>query len=270
VTVVPHDTGLTPANAAALVAAYDLVVDCSDNFGTRYLLNDACRLAGRPLVHAGIFQFEGHVTVFDPRTPGCYRCLFPAPPDVAPNCADGGVLGVLAGTVGTLQATEVLKWVLGVGRPLVGRLLVYDALALQFQELTIPADPACPLCGSAPTITDLQAATALVARFAPQDTEDLPDDWELLPQEVAVLADFLILDVRESGADSAMANARRVPLSTLAAALATLSTERPILACCLSGEASKSAVRMLRAAGFPDSWSLRGGFLAWERAGGRQ
>ena len=257
-----HDSGVTPANAARLVTAYDLVVDCSDNFGTRYLLNDACRLSGRPLVHASIFQFEGQVTVFAPQAPGCYRCLFPAPPEVAPNCADGGVLGVLAGTIGTLQATEALKVVLGIGRPLVGRLLVYDALALQFQEFAIGPDPACPLCGPDPTIGDLSAAAALVARFAPQETEEVPDDWELRSQDLPAWEDFLILDVQEHGAGTGLPNARRVPLSTLAAALATLTTERPILACCLSGESSKTAVRLLRAAGFTDSWSLRGGALA--------
>jgi molybdopterin/thiamine biosynthesis adenylyltransferase len=152
-----HDERLVAANALALVTAHDVVVDGTDNFATRYLLSDACVLAGKPLVYGSIYRFEGQVTVFDARRGPCYRCLFPSPPppELAPSCAEGGVLGVLPGIVGTLQATEALKLLLGVGEPLVGRLLAVDALGTHFGEYKVRKDPACPACGEHPSIHEL-------------------------------------------------------------------------------------------------------------------
>lgn len=149
VTVVGHQERLTKANVCDLLAQYDLVVDGSDNFATRYLLNDACVLLGKPNIHGSIFRFEGQATTFVPGAGPCYRCLFPAPPppELAPNCNEAGVLGVLPGTIGLLQATEAIKLILGVGDPLVGRLLTYDALAAEFRTLRLSRDPACPICG---------------------------------------------------------------------------------------------------------------------------
>lgn len=150
VTVIPHRTRLTKENALDLLAPYDVVVDGSDNFATRYVINDACVLLGKPNVHGSIFRFEGQATVFAPGRGPCYRCLFPEPPppEMAPNCAEAGVLGLLPGVIGLLQATEAVKLVLGAGEPLIGRLLIYDALRTDFRELKIGRDPGCPMCGA--------------------------------------------------------------------------------------------------------------------------
>jgi len=149
VNVVAHRTRLMPDNAFEILGQYDLIVDGSDNFSTRYLINDVSVLLGIPVVHGSIFRFEGQATVFDPKIGPCYRCLFPEPPppDLAPNCAEAGVLGVLPGVIGIIQATEAVKLALGIGDPLIGRLLAYDALEMRFRELRIPKDPHCPMCG---------------------------------------------------------------------------------------------------------------------------
>jgi len=157
IAVLPIPERITVANALAYCADYDVVIDGTDNFAARYLLNDACALAGKPLVFGSIFRFEGQVAVFDARRGPCYRCLFPdpPPPESAPPCADAGVLGVLPGMIGTIQANETAKLLLGIGEPLIGRLLCLDALAMRFRELRLAKNPDCPLCGDAPTITSL-------------------------------------------------------------------------------------------------------------------
>lgn len=156
VEVVPYDLRLTSENAMDIIAGYDVVVDASDNFPTRYLANDACVMLGKPLVHGSIYRFDGQVSVFAPGE-GCYRCLFPSPPPPGsvPSCAEAGVLGVLPGIIGTLQANETIKVLLGIGNPLIGRLLVFDALALEFREVRLRRNPACPVCGDEPTVTEL-------------------------------------------------------------------------------------------------------------------
>lgn len=169
VTVIPHDVRLEAATVIELIDGYDLVVDGTDNFPTRYLLNDASLRTGIPVVHGAIFRFEGQVSLFDPASGPCYRCLFPQPPspDLAPNCEEAGVLGVLPGVVGTLQATETLKWLLGIGEPLVGRLLLYDALSQSFQTLTYGKRPGCPACGdprNPPTLMDYDETCAAPSR----------------------------------------------------------------------------------------------------------
>jgi adenylyltransferase/sulfurtransferase len=157
VQVVPHRQALSSENALNMLGGYDIVVDGTDNFATRYLLNDASVLLGKTVVHGAIFQFDGQISVFQPKVGPCYRCLFPSPPPpgAVPNCAEAGVLGVLPGVVGTLQATEVVKLVLGIGEPLIGRLLIFDALSMEFSEVKLRRDPKCPACGDNPTITEL-------------------------------------------------------------------------------------------------------------------
>ena len=157
VTVIPHDLRLTSANALEVISGYDVVVDGADNFPTRYLVNDACVLLGTPLVHAGILRFEGQVTTVAPGRGPCYRCLYPEPPPpgMVPSCQEAGILGATAGVVGALQATEALKLLLGIGEPLIGRLLIYDALDMVFRSIKVARDPHCLVCGEAPTITEL-------------------------------------------------------------------------------------------------------------------
>ncbi len=177
-----HEAMLTSTNALEIIPAYDVVVDGTDNFATRYLVNDACVLAGRPNVYGSIFRFEGQASVFATKGGPCYRCLHPEPPPagLVPNCAEGGVLGVLPGIIGTIQATETIKLVVGVGEPLVGRFLIYDALRMRFRELKLPRDPECPVCGTRPTIRTLVdyerlcEATAARARIGHSRTATAP------------------------------------------------------------------------------------------------
>lgn len=266
VTVVPHPVRLTAANAAAVIRDYDLVVDGSDNFPTRYLINDVAVLAGKPVVHAAIFRFSGQVSVLGAPGGPCYRCLYPEPPEpgLIPNCAEAGVLGVLPGVVGSLQATEVLKWILGLGQPLVGRLLLYDGLAATTTTIAVRRDPRCALCGDAPTIV---APSDLVASCDPAEPP------ESLPAEIAV-ADLValraagsvlqIVDVRE-GWEVAIArfpDARVVPLGDLPARLADLDPALDVITVCHHGQRSLVAQRFLAAAGFR-ARSLAGGIDAW-------
>jgi adenylyltransferase/sulfurtransferase len=265
ITVRAHEGPLDAGNAAAILADYDLVIDGTDNFASRYLLNDACRLLGKPLVHASLYRFEGQVTVFQPDRPGCYRCLFPMPPTTPTDCSTAGVLGVLAGTVGTLQATEALKLLLGIGQPLAGRLLIYDALQMTMTTLALPADPDCPLCGTAPSITSLAASD--YARFGrgPDDDDEIPPQWEMA---MAVCwqqpADVQVVDVRERlGTDGLLAGARHIPFSRLGEALAELPTDRDVVFACWAGSTSAQATRLARSAGLERTFSLRGGLRAW-------
>ena len=208
--VVPHPEGVTAANALALFSGYDIVVDGTDNFPTRYLNNDAAVLARRPLVYGSIFQFEGQVSVFDPaRGAPCYRCLFPEPPPPGsvPNCGEAGVLGALCGTIGSLQALETIKLLLGIGEPLHGRLVAFDALSGRFRTIALRRDPACPLCGTAPSIRELRAETYVFGCATPPATAatDAAGAADPVPREVdvATARDLLargeaeLLDVRE-------------------------------------------------------------------------
>lgn len=265
-----HPAALTAANAQQILAHYDIVVDGTDNFATRYLVNDACVLAGKPNVYGSIFRFQGQVAVFHPAGGGpCYRCLYrePPPPGMVPSCAEGGVLGVLPGVIGTLQATETIKLILGAGAPLLNRLLLFDALAMRFRELKLQPDPECPLCGANPSITSLRDYEQACNAVAPA-VED-----EISPLEFAHRwrqgERPLLLDVRKPYeweiANLSEYGARLVPLDSLPGALERLELEREreIVVHCKSGGRGAKAQRVLRTAGFQQVRNLTGGILRW-------
>ncbi|HEU5170237.1 MAG TPA: molybdopterin-synthase adenylyltransferase MoeB [Gemmatimonadales bacterium] len=261
----PHDARLSAANAAAIVAGYDLVVDGSDNFPTRYLLSDVCVWLGKPLVYGSIFRFEGQVSLFHAARGPCYRCLYaePPPPELVPTCAEGGVLGVLPGIIGSIQALEAIKWILGAGESLVGRLLVFDALRLSFRELGLRKDPDCPVCGQRPTITepiDYEAFCGVGTR-----TDDGEVDPPSLAGQLVKGAETLVLDVREpwEWEIARIEGSRLVPLGELADRLAELDARREIVTVCHHGTRSIQARDLLRAAGFAQVRSLAGGIDAW-------
>ncbi len=271
VKVVPHTLRLASDNVMQVIGDYDIVADGTDNFPTRYLVNDACVLAGRPNVYASIFRFEGQVSVFDARRGPCYRCLFPQPPPpgLVPSCADGGVLGVLPGIIGTLQALEVLKLILGVGEPLVGRLVLFDALAFRLRELALRKDPACVVCGTEPTLTapiDYEAFCGIGAADGRAGSGELPvlGVEELAAQRRDGTAPE-VLDVRE-------AHERRIvqiphslplPLSELPARLHELDSTRDYAIACHHGLRSIEAYYLLYKAGFRRLQVLEGGVDAW-------
>ncbi len=260
---------LTRENARRVFEGFDVVLDGTDNFATRYLTNDACFLLGKPNVYGSIYRFEGQVSVFARGQGPCYRCLFPAPPDpgLVPSCAEGGVLGVLPGVVGSLQATEALKLLLGIGRSLAGRLLLYDALALTFREIALVRDPACPLCGENPTITDLADYDALCGAGGPV----LPPGAEMAPRAVSAWLSgkepFQLLDVREpqEAAIVAIGGSVLIPLGELPGRLHEVERSRPVVVYCRSGARSARAVELLRRAGLSRTYNLAGGILAWAR-----
>ena len=264
-----YETRFTSSNALEIAADYDLVVDGTDNFATRYLVNDTCVLLGRPNVYGSIFRFDGQASVFATADGPCYRCLFrePPPPGLVPSCAEGGVLGVLPGLIGTIQATEVLKLLLGTGSPLIGRLLLVDALNAEFRTVRVRRDPACPACGTR-TLKELvdydQFCAGPVA--ASPGSDAVP---EVTPRELAArLAagdDFDLIDVREphEWAISRIERARLVPLATLAEAVPSLERTREIFVHCRSGARSARAVRQLREAGFERVWNVAGGIVRW-------
>lgn len=260
-----QSTRLEAGNALGLVRDHDLVVDGTDNFSTRYLVNDACVLTGRANVHASIFRFDGQASVFATADGPCYRCLYPSPPSPGevPSCAEGGVLGVLPGLLGTIQATEALKLVTGVGQPLSGRLLLVDALTMQFRTLKVGRDPACPACGTR-TIRELREET-----FA-CDADVAPDRVpEITPAELAARiarGDALtLLDVREPHEWEIVRipGARLVPLSRLDEEIPDLDPAGEVVLYCRSGVRSQTAGRRLRAGGFARVLSLAGGVLRY-------
>jgi adenylyltransferase/sulfurtransferase len=266
---------LSSENALDLLRDYDVVVDGTDNFPTRYLVNDACVLLGKPNVFGSIFRFEGQVSVFGVRDGPCYRCLFrePPPPGLVPSCAEGGVLGVLPGIIGTLQALEVVKLILGIGRPLVGRLLLCDALALEWREMKVRRDPACPVCGDHPTIRELIDYEAFCGIPDAQAAEAAERDaaLQLTPRELearlAAGAALTLLDVREPHeweiANLATRGARLIPLGQLEERLSDLDLRGDVVVYCKGGARSAKAARLLRAAGFTRVWNLEGGIRRW-------
>lgn len=270
VEIVEHRHRLDARNALDLARDYDIIVDGADNFATRYLTNDLAVLTKRPLVYAAIFQFDGQAAVFAHDGGPCYRCLYPEPPPpaLAPNCAEAGVLGVLPGLLGLVQATEAIKLALGVGRTLAGRLLTVDALDMRFRELRVPRDPRCPVCGDAPTITSLAdtAATCAAPGEAPQSAWDVTvDDYATRFAERG--RSHLLLDVRtEAEAGAETLGALLIPIDDLPSRLAEIPSGRPIVVICRSGIRSARAVELLRAHGH-DAHNLRGGLLAWKAAG---
>jgi adenylyltransferase/sulfurtransferase len=261
------DARLTSANALEILRGFDLVVDGSDNFPTRYLVNDACALLGRPLVYGSILRFEGQISVFDARKGPCYRCLFsePPPPEMVPTCAVGGVLGVLPGVIGSLQALEAIKLVLGIGEPLIGRLLLFDALRLGFRELTLRKDPACPLCGSQPTITRLIDYDAFCGVGAGPGTPSKALGVEELRDALTQGRDVRLVDVREPFEHDLvhLPGSTLIPLRQLPGRLAELDPHADLVVYCHTGVRSMQAVQLLHAAGFTRARNLTGGIDAW-------
>lgn len=264
-----HQTALTSENALEILARYDVVVDGTDNFATRYLVNDACVLLGKPNVYGSIFRFEGQVSLFHPAGGApCYRCLYPEPPPpgMVPSCAEGGVLGILPGVIGTLQATEIIKLILGIGDSLGGRLLLFDALAMRFRELKIRRDPACPLCGPQATIKTLVDYKEFCGLKHPE-----------VPREEITPGDFaaawksgqrpVLLDVRNPHeweiANLAEYGAQLIPLGRLADSFDSLDKGADIVVHCKSGGRSAQAQKTLQEAGFARVRNLSGGILAW-------
>jgi adenylyltransferase/sulfurtransferase len=265
-----HDTRLTSANALDIIREYDLVIDGTDNFPTRYLTNDACVLLGKPNVYGSIFRFEGQASVFATAQGPCYRCLFrePPPPGLVPSCAEGGVLGVLPGLIGTIQATEGIKLLLGVGETLVGRLLLVDALTMRFRTVKLRKDPECPICGTGEIreLIDYEQFCGIIPDAAPDGGSGVP---EITVQELAARLrrgdDFDLIDVREPYEQdiARIEGARLVPLGTLSEALATLDSARDIVVHCRTGARSAKAVRQLLTAGFRRVWNVAGGIIRW-------
>jgi len=266
-----HPIRISASNALDLLRPYDVVVDGTDNFPTRYLLNDACARLGKPDVHGSIYRFEGQVTVFDARQGPCYRCVFPEPPppELAPSCAEGGVLGVLPGTIGLLQATETLKLLTGIGEPLIGRLVQYDALEATFREFRLRKDPACALCGETPSITELidyEGFCGVTSTFG-EETRPAKIDVAVLKAWLDAEEPFLLLDVRNPDEHDAgrIEGARLLPLPELEARLPELADwkGRRIVVHCKLGSRSARACEILRAAGFEDVVDVDGGITAW-------
>lgn len=279
VTVVRHDVVLDARNAMEVLAGYDVVLDGTDNFPTRYLLNDACVFSGIPCVWGSIYRFDGQASVWSPAMQGpCYRCVFPEPPPpgMVPSCAEGGVLGVLCGVVGSVQAGEALKLITGIGDPLVGRLLAHDALRQSWDTLPVRPDPSCALCGPAATVTELVDYQA----FCGVPSGQRPPEEEISAAELRALldttdsgqgTDTVVVDVR-SPAERAIASipgAVAVEMSEFrsGAALSAVPQDRPVVLYCASGVRSAEATSILRAAGRADVRSLKGGIATWLRAG---
>ena len=261
---------LTSENALDLFKDYDIIVDGTDNFPTRYLVNDACVLLGKPNVYGSIFRFEGQITIFGAPDGPCYRCLYPEPPPpgLVPSCAEGGVLGVLPGIVGTIQALETLKLIIGKGDRLVGRLLLFDALGMKFRELKLRKNQECPVCGTHPTVTNLidyQEFCGIRGEEAPAIPTTVP---EIAPRELKARLDrgddLYILDVREPH-EYQICNigGHLIPLGELSRRVHELDSSREIVAHCRSGKRSAEAVEFLQKAGFRKISNLKGGILAW-------
>jgi adenylyltransferase/sulfurtransferase len=272
VELVPHEVRLSSENALEILKDYDIVVDGTDNFPTRYLVNDACVLLGKPNVYGSIFRFEGQATVFAYPGGPCYRCLYPEPPPpgLVPSCAEGGVLGILPGLIGVIQATETVKLILGKGEPLVGRLLLYDALAMRFRELKLRRNADCPVCGDHPTIGELIDYEQFcgIPRQEPAPQPGL-SEWEIDPVEVKAKMDrgerFVLIDVREPHEYQIcrIPGARLIPLGELPRRVHELDSADEIIAHCRSGVRSAKAVDFLRQAGFRKVKNMKGGILAW-------
>jgi adenylyltransferase/sulfurtransferase len=272
VEVVLHNARLTSRNALEIIQPYDIVVDGTDNFPTRYLTNDACVLLKKPNVYGSVFRFEGQASVFAPHLGApCYRCLYPEPPPpgAAPSCAEGGVLGVLPGIIGLVQATEVLKLAMGVGSPLFNRLLLFNALEMKFRELKLRRDPQCPLCGVRPAITKLIDCDQFCG-INPQANHTTMNPDEVTVQELKqALAEpslgIRVIDVREPDEHklARIKGALLLPLSQLAARYAELDPNQTYYLHCKAGGRSLKALQFLRERGFKDLKSVKGGITAW-------
>ncbi len=269
-----HDTLLSSDNALDLFRPYDIVADGTDNFPTRYLVNDACALLGKPNVYASIFRFEGQLAVFDAKRGPCYRCLYaePPPPGLVPSCAEGGVLGILPGVVGILQATEVVKLILGTGESMIGRLLLFDALGMKFRELKLRKNPDCPLCGKQPTVTkliDYQQFCGVPAHD--HEVEQSAAGLEITVGELSAKLEqgstLRIIDVREphEWEIAHLEGSTLIPLNDLPRRMNELDTADDIFFICKTGARSMRAVQFLKDAGFKKIKNVRGGINAWSR-----
>jgi adenylyltransferase/sulfurtransferase len=270
VEVRPFETRLTSANALDLFRQFDIVVDGTDNFPTRYLVNDACVLTGKPNVYGSIFRFEGQVSVFATEAGPCYRCLYPEPPPpgLVPSCAEGGVLGILPGLIGVMQATEAIKLILGAGEPLIGRLLLVDALSMKFRELKLRKNPDCPVCGKNRTITELidyNQFCGIRGEEKPVAESKMPEiSVEELKRRQDAGENIFVLDVREPH-EYQICNlgGHLIPLNDLPKRANELDSSREIVAHCKMGGRSAKAVDFLRQAGFTKVKNLTGGINAW-------
>ena len=271
VALIHHDVRLTSHNALEILSGYDVILDGSDNFPTRYLVNDACALLGQPDVYGSIFRFDGQASVFWAARGPCYRCLYrePPPPELVPSCAEGGVLGVLPGIIGSIQALEAIKLLLGEGEALVGRLLLFDALRLKFREMALEKDPDCPLCGRQPSIrqlVDYEAFCGVGPSVADGGAEpELEVRPGALRAELGSGRKLQLVDVREpfEWAICHIAGSVLIPLGQLPARLAELDRGAPVVAICHTGRRSLDAARFLRSRGFSGVRSLNGGVADW-------
>ena len=272
VKVVPFETRLTSENALQIFAGFDIVVDGTDNFPTRYLVNDACVFTGKPNVYGSIFRFEGQASVFAAKGKDgpCYRCLYPEPPPpgAVPSCAEGGVLGVLPGLIGMVQATEAIKLILGAGEPLVGRLLLVDALGMKFRELKVRKNPDCVVCGTHPSVTkliDYEQFCGLRGQEKPVSNPGVPEiSVEELKQKLDAQEEVFILDVREPHEfQICNLNGHLIPLNDLPKRVSELDSNKEIVVHCHKGGRSARAVAFLQQAGFTKAKNLAGGVTAW-------
>lgn len=264
----------TSANAVGIAEPYDLIIDGSDNFPTRYLTNDLCVLTGKPNVYGSVYRFEGQVSVFDARRGPCYRCLFPdpPPPGLVPSCAESGVLGIVPGTIGTLQATETIKLLLGTGEPLIGKLLLYNAQDMSFEFVRLRKNPACKVCGEHPSVTtliDYEAFCGVPGREV--ETGSAGVEWDITPEELQAQMNSstppTLVDVREPHelAISHIEGTRNIPLGHLAMRLPELDPKDDIVLICKAGVRSTRALHILLGAGFRRLHNLQGGMNAWVR-----
>ena len=275
-----YETPLTSHNALSIMAPYDIIIDGTDNFPTRYLSNDACVLLGKPNIYGSIYRFDGQVSVFYAREGPCYRCLFPQPPPpgLMPSCAEGGVLGILPGTIGTIQATEAIKLLLGIGSSLIGRLLLYDALHMSFEEVELRKNPNCPVCGENPTITELidyEQFCGMPAHdrseYGAREQADGQTVPAITPQQLetrlAAGDKPFILDVREPHewdiANLGHAGAVLIPKGEVLARMGELDTAAEIVVYCRSGARSAQVIELLHQHGFTKLWNLAGGINRW-------
>ena len=268
-----REVALSSSNALDVLRGYDVIVDGTDNFPTRYLVNDACVILGIPNAYGSIFRFEGQASVFAAKDGPCYRCLYPEPPPpgLVPSCAEGGVLGILPGVVGTIQATETVKLIMGVGEPLIGRFLVYDALRMRFRELKLRKDPDCPVCGDNPTVTELIDYEQFcgITPAAPVSEPATAAGDEATVEQLKARIDsgdgVFILDVREPQEYRicSIPGSTLIPLGDLPSRLHELAGRGEMIVHCKSGARSAKAVKLLREAGFAQARNLKGGILRW-------
>ncbi len=263
---------ITSENAFEIAEPYDLIIDGTDNFPTRYLVNDLCVLTGKPNVYGSIFRFDGQASVFFAEQGPCYRCLFPEPPPpgLVPSCAEGGVLGVLPGTIGSIQAAEALKLILGIGEPLIGRLLLYDALDMSFQTVKLKKNPGCRICGENPEITELIDYEAFCGMPAhDHDAGSAGEDWDITAGDLAAQLnegiDLRLIDVREPHEQeiSNLDGSELIPLGQFASRLSELDSTQEIVLFCKSGTRSTRALEILVSAGFKKVKNLKHGINAW-------